>query len=110
MSSFEDRKDAFEKKFAHDEELAFKVEARTCKLFGLWVAQQMGIEGADAETYAKEVVGANLEEPGFDDVKRKVVPDMKARGLDVSDHMIDSMLEKFVEEAKIQIMEANDNV
>ncbi len=109
MPSFEERKDAFEKKFAHDEELAFKVEARCCKLFGLWAAEQLGLEGADAETYAKEVVGANLEEPGFDDVKRKVVPDFEAKSLDISDHMIDAMLDKYMEEAKVQIMEANDN-
>jgi len=109
MSSFDERKDAFEKKFAHDEELAFKVEARTCKLFGLWAAEQMGISGADADAYAKEVVAANLEEPGFDDVKRKVMPDFAAKNVDVSDHVVDSMLEKYTEEAKIQIMEANDN-
>ncbi|MCB9991854.1 MAG: DUF1476 domain-containing protein [Rhodospirillales bacterium] len=108
MSSFEERKDAFEKKFAHDEELAFKVEARCCKLFGLWAAEQLGLEGADAETYAKEVVGSNLEEPGFDDVKRKVMPDFEAKGVDISDHVVDSMLEKYMEEAKNQIMEAND--
>lgn len=108
MSSFEERKDAFEKKFAHDEELAFKVEARTCKLFGLWAAEQMGMSGADAEAYAKEVVAANLEEPGFDDVKRFVMPAFADKGVDVSEHVIDSMLEKCTEEAKVQIMEAND--
>jgi len=107
MSSFEERKDAFEKKFAHDEELAFKVEARTCKLFGLWAAEQMGLNGGAAEAYAKEVVGANLEEAGFDDIKRKVMPDLKAKGVNISEHVIDSMLQKFVEQAKIQIMEAN---
>ncbi len=109
MASFDERKDAFEKKFAHDEELAFKVEARCCKLFGLWAAEQMGLEGADAETYAKEVVGANLEEPGFDDVKRKVMPDFAEKNVDISDHVIDTMLEKCMDEAKEQIMEANDN-
>lgn len=107
MSSFEERKDAFEKKFAHDEELSFKVEARCCKLFGLWAAEQMGMDGADAEAYARDVIGSNLEEPGFEDVKRKVMPDLEARGLSISEHVIDSMLEKFKEEAKIQIMEAS---
>lgn len=106
MSSFDDRKAAFEQKFVHDEELAFKVEARTCKLFGLWAAEQMGLSGADAEAYAKEVVGSNLEEPGFDDIKRKVIPDLKAKGVELSDHVIDAMLDKFTEEAKAQIMEA----
>lgn len=103
--SLEDRKDAFEKKHAHDQELMFKVEARTSKLFGLWVAGQLGLTGADAETYAKEVVGANLEEAGFDDIKRKVVPDLKAKGLDISDHVIDRQLEEAFEEAKKQLIQ-----
>jgi hypothetical protein len=101
--SLDDRKDAFEKKYAHDQELMFKVEARTCKLFGLWVAEQIGLTGADAETYAKEVVSANLEEAGFDDVKRKVVPDLQAKGKDVSDHILDRQLEIALEEAQRQL-------
>ena len=103
MSSFEERKDAFEKKFAHDEELAFKVEARCCKLFGLWAAEQMGLDGADAETYAKEVIGANLEEPGFDDVKRAVMPDIEQKGLEISEEEIDEKLETLFVEAQEQI-------
>ena len=111
MSGFDDRKDAYEKKFVHDEELMFRVEARCCKLFGLWAAEQLGLEGADAETYAREVVSSNLEEPGFDDVKRKVMPDFSEKSVDVSDHIVDSMLDKFMGEAKAQIMEeiSNDN-
>ena len=108
MSSFEDRKDTFEKKFALDEELSFKVEARCCKLFGMWAAEQMGLNGPDAETYARDVVAANLEEPGFDDVKRKVMPDFEGKGVDISEHVIDSMLEKYFEEARLQIVD-NDN-
>lgn len=108
MSSFDDRKDAFEKKFAHDEELLFKVEARCCKLFGLWAAEQLGLSGAEADAYAKQVVGSNLEEPGFDDVKRKVKPDFAGKGLDISDHVIDVMLEKLHKEARDQIMNAAD--
>ena len=103
--SLEDRKDAFEKKYAHDQELMFRVEARTCKLFGLWAAGQMGLSGTDAETYAKEVVSANLEEAGFDDVKRKVAPDFKAKGLEISNHVLDRQLEEAFEEAKKQLIE-----
>lgn len=105
MSSFETRKDAFENKFAHDEQLYFKIEARCCKLFGLWAAEQIGLTGPEAESYAKEVVASNLEEPGFDDVKRKVVPDFESKSLDISDHTINVMLEKFMAEAKKQISE-----
>lgn len=104
MANFNDRKDAFESQFAHDEALKFKAEARCCKLFGLWAAEQMGLSGADAETYAREVVGSNLEEPGFGDVKRKVMPDFKARNLSISEHMIDRQLEKCMAEAKEQIL------
>lgn len=109
MSGFQDREDAFEKRYAHDQEIMFKVEARCCKLFGLWAAEQLGLSGADAETYAKEVVSSNLEEAGFDDVKRKVQPDFEAKNLDISEHVMDKMLEKFMAEAKKQIMEALNN-
>ena len=105
--SLEDRKAAFEKKFAHDEEFIFKVEARCSKLFGLWAAEQMGLSGADAETYAKQVVGSNLEEPGFNDVKRKVMPDLQAKGISHFDHVIDAKLEEFLEAARVQIMDAS---
>lgn len=103
--SLEDRKDAFEKKYAHDQELTFKVEARTSKLFGLWVAEQIGLEGPDADTYAKEVVSANLEEAGFNDIKRKVIPDLQAKGLDVSDYVLDRKIEEFFEEAQKQLIQ-----
>ena len=103
MPDFDDRKDAFEKKFAHDEEIGFKVEARCCKLFGLWAAEQLGLSGTAADAYAKEVVSSNLEETGFADVKRKVMPDFKARGLSISEHVIDRQMEKFMAEAKAQI-------
>ena len=104
MSDLNDRKDAFENKFAHDEGLRFKVEARTSKLFGLWVAEQLGLGVDEANVYAAEMVAANLEEAGFDDIKRKARPDLDAKGLDVSDHMLDTMLHKFTEEAKSQLM------
>jgi hypothetical protein len=85
MTTFDDRKDAFEKKFAHDEELRFKATARRNKLFGLWAAGQLGKEGADAEAYAKTVVMADFEEAGDDDVLRKVRTDLEAGGKAVGD-------------------------
>ena len=103
MSGLDKRQDSFEKKYAHDQETMFKVEARCSKIFGLWAAEQLGLEGADADCYAKEVVGANLEEPGFDDIKRKVVPDFEAKGLDISDHLIDTKLDEAMKEAQKQI-------
>lgn len=104
MSSMDDRKSAFENKYAHDQEIMFRVEARACKLFGLWLAGELGLSGNEAEAYAKHVVAANLDEPGFGDVIRAVRPDIEEKGLDISDHLINSRLEQSMEEAKIQIM------
>jgi hypothetical protein len=103
MTSLDDRKNAFENKFAHDAEFRFKVEARTSKLLGLWAAEQMGVTGDEAATYAGTVVASNLEEAGFADIKKKVRADFDAKGVTVSDHMIESMIEKFFEDAKTQL-------
>lgn len=104
MSGFEDREKAFESKYAHEEKLGFDVEARGSKLFGLWAAKQMGLEGPDALTYAHEVVESNLEEAGFEDVLRKVRADFEEKNIKVSAHMMKVELDKALEEAKKQIM------
>ncbi|WP_439111527.1 DUF1476 domain-containing protein [Lentibacter sp.] len=76
MSSFDDREKAFENKYAHDEEMKFKAEARTNKLLGLWAAELLGKSGEDANMYAAEVVKADFEEAGHEDVVRKVAADL----------------------------------
>jgi hypothetical protein len=76
MSTFDERESAFENKFAHDEEMKFRAEARRNKLLGLWAAELMGKTGEDADTYAREVVKADFEEPGHEDVVRKVASDL----------------------------------
>ncbi len=88
MTSFDDRKKGFESKFAHDEELKFRATARRNKLLGLWAAEKMGLSGAEAESYAKEVVASDFEEAGDDDVVRKVLADFKARMIDQSEHQV----------------------
>ncbi len=88
MTTFDDRKDAFEKKFAHDEELRFKATARRNKLLGLWAAGQLGHTGTDAETYAKTVVMADFEEAGDEDVLRKVQADLEAASASASESEI----------------------
>jgi hypothetical protein len=80
MTTFDDRKDAFEKRFAHDEELRFKATARRNKLLGLWAAEKLGKSGAEADAYAKSVVMSDFEEAGDDDVLRKVRGDLDAGG------------------------------
>ena len=107
MATMDDRKDAFEKKFAHDEELKFKATARRNKLLGLWAAEKLGKTGEDAEAYAKAVVVADFEEAGDDDVFRKIRGDFDAAGVDQSDHQIRRTMEEKMGEAVAQI-EAGD--
>jgi hypothetical protein len=79
MSSFDDRKRSFENKFAHDEAMKFRATARGNKLVGLWAAEVLGKTGAEAEEYAKEVVRSDFEEPGDEDVIRKLKGDLGDR-------------------------------
>ena len=88
MTTFDKREEGFEKKFAHDEELRFKANARRNKLLGLWAAEKMGLTGPAADAYAKEVVVADFEEAGDDDVFRKVRKDLDAKGVAQSDQDI----------------------
>lgn len=81
MTTFDKREEGFEKKFAHDEELRFKAYARRNKLLGLWAGGLLGRQAADAEAYAKEVVLADFEESGDNDVMRKVVKDLEGKGV-----------------------------
>jgi hypothetical protein len=81
MTTFDKREEGFEKLFVHDEELRFKAMARRNKMLGLWAAGILGKSGADAETYAKEVVLADFEEAGDNDVMRKVAKDLQPKGI-----------------------------
>jgi hypothetical protein len=103
MTSFDNRKEGFEKKFAHDEELRFKAGARRNKLLGAWAAEKLGLSGAEAEAYAKEVVMADFEEAGDDDVFRKVRKDFDAKGVVQSDHQIRRTMDELMEQAVAQI-------
>ncbi|MCA3565113.1 MAG: DUF1476 domain-containing protein [Methylocystis sp.] len=104
MTGMDQRKDAAEQKYAHDEELAFKANARRAKLVGMWVAGQLGKTGADADSYAKSVVIADFEEAGEEDVFRKVRADLNAGGkADVSDHVIRRTMDELLATAIEQI-------
>lgn len=101
MAGFDDRENAFENKFAHDAEMQFKAEARRNKLLGLWAAGLMGKSGQDAEDYAKQVIKADFEEAGDEDVFRKISGDLggKADAAAIRDKMASLMAE-----AKSQLM------
>jgi hypothetical protein len=103
MTTFEERQKGFERKFAHDEELKFKATARRNRLLGLWAAGEMGIAGDDAQAYAREVVKADLAEPGEEDVFRKIRADFDAKGVTQSDHQIRRMMTEMMGQAIAQI-------
>ncbi len=104
MTTFDSRKDAAEKKYAHDEELMFKASARRNKLLGQWAAGLMGKSGADADEYAKSVVMADFAEAGDDDVLRKVKADFDAAHVAQTEHQIrrtmDELMARAIEEVK----------
>ena len=103
MTTFDKREEGFEKKFAHDEELRFKASARRNKLLGLWAAEKLGLTGAEADAYAKEVVMADFEEAGDDDVFRKVRKDFDAKGVAQSDQEIRKAMNELMAQAIAQI-------
>ncbi|WP_153768479.1 DUF1476 domain-containing protein [Labrenzia sp. CE80] len=103
MSTFDKREDGFESKFAHDEELRFKATARRNKLLGLWAAEKLGLEGEAAEGYAKEVVRSDFEEPGDEDVFRKIRGDFDAKNIEQSDHQIRRTMDELMHTAVEQI-------
>ena len=103
MTTFDKREEGFEKQFAHDEELKFKAMARRNKLLGLWAAEKLGITGAAAEAYAKEVVMADFEEAGDDDVFRKVRKDFDDKGVKESDHQIRRTMDELMARAITEI-------
>ena len=103
MTTFDKREEGFEKKFAHDEELRFKAMARRNRLLGEWVAEKLGLSGDEAAAYAKTVVMADFEEPGEEDVFRKVRADFDANGVDQSDHQIRRTMDELMATAVDQI-------
>jgi hypothetical protein len=104
MASFDDRQKGFENRYAHDQELQFKAQARRNKLLGLWAAEKMGLSGDAAGDYAKTVVKADFAEPGDEDVFRKIRQDFDAKGIGQSDHQIRRTMEELMATAKEQIM------
>ena len=103
MATLDDREKGFEKKFAHDQELKFKAEARRNNLLAAWAAQRMGMSADKVADYAKEVRRADLEEQGDDDVFRKIRADFDAKGLEISDEEIRETMGEFLAQAVAQL-------
>jgi hypothetical protein len=103
MSGIDDRESGFENKFAHDQELDFKANARRNKLLGLWAADMMGLDGEAATVYAKTVIVADFEEAGDDDVFRKVKADLTAKKVEISDHLLRKKMDELLAEARHQV-------
>ncbi len=103
MNTMKDRETAFESKFALDEEMRFRATARRNKLLGLWAAEKLGKSGEAAETYAKTVVAADLEEAGDEDVFRKIRGDFDAAGVTQSDHQIRRTMDELMAVAVEQV-------
>lgn len=103
MSGLDDRENAFENKYAHDQEMEFKANARRNKLLGLWAAGELGLDGDAAEEYAKSVIVADFEEAGDDDVFRKVRADFDEKGVELSDHLLRKQMDDLLIEARNQI-------
>jgi hypothetical protein len=103
MPSFSDREKGFEEKFRHDQEFQFKVLARRNRLLGLWAAEKLGLEGAAADQYAKDVVTADFAKPGDEDVLDKVAGDLKAKGVAIAREQVRHQMNLLLDQAKRQI-------
>lgn len=104
MSGFDKRRQGAESKFALDQEVKFKATARRNKLLGLWAAGKLGLSGQAADDYAKDVIKADLQEAGDEDVIRKLRADFDAKGVQVSDHQIQREIEEQMKIAVEQVM------
>lgn len=108
MTQFDDRERAFETKFAHDEEMKFRIVARRNRLLGEWAARQMGLSDVEAQSYAKDVVRSDFEEAGEHDVVRKVLGDLTSAGVDCDEQQVRDALRNKEVEARRQIIESTN--
>jgi hypothetical protein len=102
MTTFDRREETFERKFALDQELKFKAEARRNKLLGLWVANQVGLSGDAASAYARDVVASDFE-PGGDGVVRKVTGDLNAKGIALTEAQLHAKMDELMAQAVMQV-------
>jgi hypothetical protein len=106
MTTFDDRERAFENKYAHDQEMAFRIQARRNRLLGEWAAAKMGLTAEETDAYAKAVVQADFEEAGDEDVIRKLVGDLTSAGVEIDEAGVRQALEEQTVVARRQFIEA----
>jgi len=105
MTTFDDRERAFESKFAHDQEIQFRIMARRNRLLGEWAADEMKLTPEEKDSYAKAVVQADFEEAGDEDVLRKVLGDLTSAGVEASDALVRAAMDQKMVEARRQFIE-----
>ena len=103
MTGFDERQRAEEGRYKHDQELTFKARNRGNRMFGMWIAEQLGLAGEAADSYAKDVVVADFEAPGDEDLFTKVRADLSAKSVKISDHVLQKRLQEFRDTALQQI-------
>jgi hypothetical protein len=106
MTTFDERERTEETRYKHDQELTFKARNRGNRMFGMWVAEQLGLTGEAADSYAKDVVVADFESPGDEDILTKVRADLAAKSIEVSDHLLRKHLLEFRDVAMQQLKTA----
>ncbi|HEX8222725.1 MAG TPA: DUF1476 domain-containing protein [Allosphingosinicella sp.] len=106
MTTFDDRERAFETQYARDQDMQFRIVARRNKLLGHWAANLMGLSQAEADAYASDVIRADFEEAGDEDVIRKVVGDLTSAGIDCDEAKVREALDHKTVEARRQLMES----
>lgn len=106
MTTFDDRERAFETKFARDQEMQFKITARRNRLVGQWAAGLMKLTDVETDAYAKDIIRADFEEAGDEDVIRKLLGDLTSAGVDIDETRIREALHEKQVEARRQFIDA----
>ncbi|MGQ9365291.1 DUF1476 domain-containing protein [Azospirillum sp. ST 5-10] len=103
MTTFDEREKAFENKYQHDQELLFRIRARRDKLAGLWAASLLGLSGADADAYARQIVEADFGTAGPHDIRDRLLDDLRTRGVDISEHRVEKEMDALLATARQQV-------
>lgn len=103
MTTFDERERAFENKFQHDQDLLFRIRARRDKLAGLWAAGLLGLTGADADAYARQIIDTDIGTAGPHDIRTRLAADLHAKGVDISDHRVEKEMAELLDTARQQV-------